>query len=166
MTEQKRNVNNYQFENRFRVTFLSTREDIRRLSDTCVTLNLPSIIMGITPQPTSIKQIFIPGDSIDFEEVNMQFLVQENMENWLAIVDWIYRMKNPNEIDMERDVIDIGIDVLNAKHKPIIQTTLVDAFPCTVSDVPLNYQLDDVEPNRIDVTFKLNNFKYERVSNF
>lgn len=163
MPDQKRNVNNYQYENRFRVTFLSTRQDIQRLSDTCVTLNLPSVIMGVTPQPTSIRIIHIPGDSLDFEEVNMQFLVQESMENWQAIVDWIFRMKNPNEIDMQRDVIDIGIDILDAKHKTIMETTLKDAFPFTVSDVPLNYQLDDVEPNRIDVTFKVNGFEYNRV---
>lgn len=164
MTEQKRNVNNYQYENRFRVTFLSTDLEIQRLSDTCVTMNLPSIIMGTTPQPTAIKQIFLPGDSIEFEEVNMQFLVQENLENWSTIVDWIFRMRNPKEVDIQRDVIDIGVDILNAKHKTILECTLEDVFPFIVSDIPLNYQLDDVEPNRMDVTFKVNNFKYQRVN--
>lgn len=163
MAESKRNVNNYQYENRFRVTFLSNIEAVRQLSDTCVTLNLPSIIMGITPQPTSIRIIHIPGDSLDFEEVNMQFLVQEDLRNWSTVADWIFRMKNPNVIDMKRDVIDIGIDILNAKHETVLQTTLIDAFPYLISDIPLNYQLDDVEPNRMDVTFKVNGFKYDRV---
>lgn len=165
MAETKPGIYNFNFENRFRVTFLSDRADVRNLGGTCITLNLPSFIMGVTPQPTAIRVIHIPGDSLEFEEVNMQFLVQESLENWQAFADWIFRLRNPNEINLERDVIDIGIDILNAKFQTIMECTLIDAFPFTISDIPMNFQIDDIEPARMDVTFKVNNFTYQRVDN-
>jgi len=165
MPETKPGIYNFNFENRFRVTFFSEREDIRLLGGTCITLNLPSIIMGTTPQPTSIRIIHIPGDSLEFEETNLQFLVQEGLENWQTCVDWIFRLKNPDIIEAEREVVDIGVDILNAKFKTIMEVTLHDCFPFIISDIPLSSQIDDVEPARMDITFKVNNFKYERVSN-
>jgi hypothetical protein len=115
-------------------------------------------------QPTAIRPIYIPGDSLEFTEISFQFLLQEGMENWQAVVDWIFRLKNPSEINLTREVIDIGIDILNAKHKTVLETTCVDSFPFSISDVPLNTQIDDVEPNRFDVQFRINGFNYNRIN--
>lgn len=164
MPELKNNVYNYHYENRFRTSFISAREDLRKVGQTCVVINLPTIIMGFTPQPTNIRQIYIPGDSMEFEDINAQFMLQEDMTNWLTFVDWIFRCKDPEEIDMNRDVIDIGVDVLDAKHNSIVDCTFHDVFPFTVSDVPLTSQIDDVEPSRFDVSFKINGFSYSRVT--
>jgi hypothetical protein len=163
MAEIKQNVFNWSMENRFAIHFMHDREDVQMLGASASNVTLPSIIMGFTMQPTSIRPIYIPGDSMEFTEVSVQFLLQEGMENWQTVVDWIYRLRNPSEIDLTREVIDIGIDILNAKHKTILETTLVDAFPFSISDVPLNNQIDDVEPNRFDVQFKANGFNYNRI---
>lgn len=165
MADSKRNVFNWGYENRFAVHFMHEHEDVQKLSNSVVGVTLPSIIMGFTMQPTPIRSIFIPGDSMEFTEISIQFLLQEGMENWQAVVDWLYRLRNPSEIDLTREVIDIGIDILNAKHKTVLETTCVDAFPFSISDVPLNTQIDDVEPNRFDVQFKINNFNYNRINN-
>lgn len=160
----KNNVFNYNFENRFKTTFLSARDDVRVLGATNVVINLPTIIIGYTEQPTSIRKIWIPGDSMEFEDMNLQFMLQEGMENWLAIMDWMFRLRDPDTIDLERDVVDIAIDILDSKFNPIVLCTAIDCFPFTISDVPLNTQVEDVEPARFDVSFKLNGFKYESVS--
>jgi hypothetical protein len=158
---QKLGVFNYMYENRFRVQFLSTRDDLRNLGMTCVVVNLPTIIIGTTPQPTNIRPIHIPGDSMEFEDSNFQFMVQEDLANWRAIVDWIFRLRNPDQACLTRESCDIAVDILDAKHKTIMEATFKDAFPFTVSDVPLTHQIEDVEPSRMDVTFKINGFSYE-----
>ncbi len=160
MPDQKQNVFNWSMENRFACHFMHDRDDVRALSGSVSGVTLPSIIMGIIFQPTSVRPIAIPGDSMEFTEISIQFLLQENFANWKAIVDWLFRLRNPSEISLKREVIDIGIDVLDAKHRPIIQTTLIDSFPFSLSDVPLNVQIDDVEPNRFDVQFRTNGFEY------
>lgn len=117
-------------------------------------------MIGQTPQPTNIKPIYIPGDSLEYEDANFQFMVQENLANWRTVVDWMYRLRNPEQISLEREVYDIGVDVLDAKHKLIMECTFKDCFPFTISDVPLTHQIEDVEPSRMDVTFKINGFMY------
>jgi hypothetical protein len=165
MPTLKNNVYNFNFENRFRVTFLHSDPEVRKLGNTCVAINIPTIILGQTEQPTSIRKIWIPGDSLEFEDVNAQFMLQESMENWLAAMDWIYRLRDPDEIKMKRETCDLAVDILDAKHKTVVECTLIDVFPFTVSDVPLTTQIEDVEPSRFDISFKINGFNYARVSN-
>lgn len=164
MPTLKNNVFNYNFENRFRTQFLSSREDLQALGATNVVVNLPTIIIGYTEQPTSIRKIWLPGDSMEFEDMNLQFMLQEGMENWMAVLDWMYRCREPDVIGIERDVVDIAVDILDAKFRPIVLCTATDCFPFTISDVPLTTQIEDVEPSRFDVSFKINGFKYERLT--
>jgi hypothetical protein len=164
MPTLKNNVFNYHFENRFRVTFLHNKADVRKLGGSCTAINIPTIILGQTEQPTNIRKIWIPGDSMEFEDVNAQFMLQENMENWTAVMDWMWRLRDPDEISMERETCDLAVDILNAKHETVVECTLIDVFPFTMSDVPLTQQIDDVEPSRFDVSFKINGFTYRSVT--
>jgi hypothetical protein len=164
MVALKNNVYNWQFENRFRTTFLHTQADVRKLGNTCIAINLPTIILGFAEQPTNIRKIWIPGDSLEFEDCNLQFLLQESMENWLAVMDWIFRLRDPAELLSERDTCDLAVDVLDARYNTVVEVTLIDVFPFTMSDVPLTAQIDDAEPSRFDVSFKINGFTYKSVS--
>jgi hypothetical protein len=130
-----------------------------------VAVNLPTIILGITEQPTNIRKIWIPGDSLEFEDINLQFLLQESMENWIAVMDWMYRLRDPGEVLSERETCDLGVDILDSKHNTVVECTFIDIFPFTMSDVPMSTQIEDVEPSRFDVSFKINGFTYRSVSN-
>lgn len=162
--ELKNNVFNFNFENRFRTVFLHPNAEVRKLGNTNVAINLPTIILGQTEQPTNIRKIWIPGDSLEFEDINLQFMLQEGMENWVAVMDWMYRLRDPDETLMEREVCDIACDILDAKHNTVVECTCIDCFPFTMSDVPLTTQIDDVEPSRFDVSFKINGFTYRKVT--
>jgi hypothetical protein len=165
MPELKNNVFNFNYENRFRLTFLHHKADVRKLGATCVAINLPTIILGQTEQPTSIRKIWLPGDSLEFEDINLQFMLQESMENWIAVMDWVYRLRDPDEIKYERELCDLGVDILDAKYNTVVECTFIDIFPFTMSDVPLTTQIEDVEVSRFDVSFKINGFTYKSVSN-
>jgi hypothetical protein len=163
MPTLKNNIHNFNFENRFRVTFLHNNAGIRKLGNTCVAVNIPTIILGQTEQPTNIRKIWIPGDSLEYEDTNLQFMLQEGMENWIAVMDWMYRLRDPDEVSLERDQCDLAVDILDSKHKTVVECTMIDIFPFTMSDVPLTTQIEDVEPSRFDVSFKINGFTYRSV---
>ena len=38
---------------------------------------------------TPLRNIQIGGDEVSFEELTIQFVVDENMKNWISIYDWI-----------------------------------------------------------------------------
>jgi hypothetical protein len=52
-----------------------------------------------------LKAIPVPGDQIQFEDLTLQFLVDENMENYLEIHNWIYSLGYPKSVDQFGDLI-------------------------------------------------------------
>jgi hypothetical protein len=88
------------------------------------------------------------------------------MENWIAGMDWMYRLRDPDEIILTRETCDLAVDILDAKHRTVVECTLIDVFPFTISDVPLSTQIEDVEPSRFDISFKINGFTYKSVTDF
>ena len=49
----------------------------------CTAANIPGISLGQANQPTPLKDIPIPGDKLDYESLSIQFLVDENLENYM-----------------------------------------------------------------------------------
>ena len=52
-------------------------------------INIPAISMGNATQPTYLKDLPIPGDKMEFEDLNVRFLVDENLENYMEIQNWM-----------------------------------------------------------------------------
>ena len=55
----------------------------------CQSANIPGISMGTAVQPSYLKDIPVPGDKVLYEDLTIRFLVDENMENYLAIYKWM-----------------------------------------------------------------------------
>jgi hypothetical protein len=51
--------------------------------------NIPGMTLGIANQPTYLKDIPTPGDKIEFDDFTIRFLVDENLENYMEIQNWI-----------------------------------------------------------------------------
>jgi hypothetical protein len=56
---------------------------------TCQTANIPGISLGSATQPTPLVDIPIPGDKISFQSLDINFLVDENLNNYKEIHDWL-----------------------------------------------------------------------------
>ena len=50
---------------------------------------IPDITLGTAIQPTYLKDIDIPGDKLQYGEFSLRFLVDENMENYMSIHNWL-----------------------------------------------------------------------------
>ena len=55
----------------------------------CQSATLPGISINTISVPTPLKTIELSGDEVQFEELSIKFIVDENMKNWLSIYDWI-----------------------------------------------------------------------------
>ena len=64
----------------------------------CQSANIPQISMGTAIQPTYLKDIPVPGDKVLYDDLNVRFLVDEKMENYLAIYKWITGLGFPESI--------------------------------------------------------------------
>ncbi len=55
----------------------------------CNQANIPSMNMGNAVLPSYLRQLPIPGDEIEFENLNIRFLVDEDLKNYMEIFNWI-----------------------------------------------------------------------------
>ena len=51
--------------------------------------NVPGLNLGEAIFPTPLKQIPMQGDEITFENLSISFLVDENLENYKELHDWL-----------------------------------------------------------------------------
>ena len=50
---------------------------------------IPEVNLATAVQSTYLKDIDIPGEKLTFGDFTLKFLVDENMENYMAIYDWL-----------------------------------------------------------------------------
>ena len=52
-------------------------------------VNLPGISLGTVAIPTSVYNYPVPGDEISYQSLDISFLVDENLNNYKELHDWI-----------------------------------------------------------------------------
>ena len=57
--------------------------------------NIPGISLNATVQPTPLADIPLPGDTLTFGDLEITFLVDENLENYREIHGWMYGIGFP-----------------------------------------------------------------------
>ena len=64
----------------------------------CNQANIPDITLGIAEQPTYLRDIPIPGDKIQFGDLRITFLVDEDLTNFMEIQNWIRGLGYPETL--------------------------------------------------------------------
>ena len=59
--------------------------------------NIPAITLGETSIETPLKEIPIPGDKVSYSSLDVSFLVDENLNNYKEIHDWITGIGFPQD---------------------------------------------------------------------
>ena len=72
--------------------------------------NIPGITLGQANQPTPLKDISIPGDKLEYDNLNITFLVDENLENYREIHGWLTGLGFPKDNEQFRNLQNAGSD--------------------------------------------------------
>jgi hypothetical protein len=76
----------------------------------CTAVNLPGITLGVLEQLTPLKDIPVPGDKLTYTPLTMDFLVDENLENYREIHGWLVGLGFPTDRKEFRDLLRSGAD--------------------------------------------------------
>ena len=74
------------------------------------TVNLPGISLGQAIVPTSLYNYPIPGDEISFQPLDISFLVDENLNNYKELHDWLLGLGFPSKHQQFADMRATGAD--------------------------------------------------------
>ena len=138
----------------------------------CNQANIPSIDLGIAEQPTWLKNIDVPGDKIQFGDLTLRFLVDEDLVNYMELQRWIRGLGYPENMDefrkLEGEAVMPGnfgnsgdqiysdgtLQILSSNLVPQFQVVFTDLFPYTLSTVTFDATDTDIEYFTADVSFK------------
>ena len=137
-------------------------------------VNLPGISLGISQQPTPFKNIPIMGDKLEYENLTLTFIVDEYLENYVSLHNWMKGIGFPTtrqEFRTFRDVTsntpasgktqpvdlvgkaipdkalysDAYLMVLSNKNNPIVEISFHDIFPVSLGALEFTQSVTDIE---------------------
>jgi hypothetical protein len=136
-------------------------------------VNLPNVNLGETSFPTPFRRIPIAGDHIEYGDLAITFKVDENMNNYLELFNWIKAIGFPDNFDQHKAVdpkfvpsfsgdgiySDATLTLLSSAMNPVNQIIFLDAFPIALTDFNFDSRNVDVEYVEATATFKFRTFQ-------
>ena len=134
--------------------------------------NIPGMSLGIAIQPTYLKDIETPGDKIVFNDLTIRFLVDENLENYMEIQNWMRGLGYPEELseiyELQRQQANVNmsasktmniysdatLQVLTSAQNSNFKVVFKDLWPYQLSDLQFDATDTDIEYLTAEATFK------------
>jgi hypothetical protein len=134
----------------------------------CNSARIPEINLTVLQQPTYLKDLDVPGGKIQYGDLILRFIVDENMENYMAIHNWLTGLGFPETTGQYKDLItdadgildpkqafsDGSLYVLNSNYKTSAVVKFKDLFPVSLSSLDFDSTQTDIQYFTADVTFK------------
>ena len=149
----------------------------------CNQANIPDLNLGIAIQPSYLKDIDVPGDKISFGDLNLRFLVDEDLVNYMEIQNWIRGLGYPESLTqfdkLESEAVlpgnfgkagdniysDGTLQILSSNLVPKFNVNFKDLFPYSISTVSFDATDTDIEYFTADVSFKYTIYTLTDLSN-
>ena len=132
---------------------------------------IPGINLGVAIQPTYLKDIPIPGDKITYDDFNLKFFVDENLENYLQVHNWIRGLGYPESVAEYQELLnqdeynpgvqnassgqsDGSLIIYNSNYNPVAKVVFKGLFPTSLSTIEFDAKSADVNYVTAEVNFK------------
>lgn len=129
---------------------------------------IPEISLDLAMQPTYLKNIDVPGEKLSYGDLTLRFLVDENLENYMIVHNWLTGLGYPETTQDYVDLItddngirdsksafsDASLHILNSNFKDTAIVKFKDVFPYSLSSLEFDSTATDVQYFTAEVSFK------------
>ena len=134
---------------------------------------IPELNLELTTQPSYLKTIDVPGERLTYGDFTLRFLVDENMENYISVYNWLTGLGFPEttkefadlikDKDGQRDAKEAFCDgtlrILNSNYREVAQVKFNDLFPTSLTSLDFDATNTDVQYFTAEATFKYTLYK-------
>ena len=134
---------------------------------------IPELNLELTHQASYLKNIDVPGERLSYGDFTLRFLVDENMENYQSIYDWLTGLGFPEttkefaeiikDKDGQRDPKEAFCDgtlrILNSNYREVGKVKFNDLFPVSLTSLEFDATNTDVQFFTAEATFKYTLYK-------
>ncbi len=150
----------------------------------CQSANIPKLTLGAAIQPTPFRDIPHVGDKLEFDYLNITFIVDETMNNYIELHQWIVGLgfpkshsqfasliKNPSttflgsEKMLESSVYsDASLFVLDSNNNPVVEIRFYDIMPSSIEGLDFDIRIPTVDYFTGIATFAYKYYEIHKLS--
>ena len=134
----------------------------------CQRITLPTVVLGETNEATPFMNLPVEGDTLTFEALTLSFIVDEDLQNYIEIYNWMTALGFPRDygqFQVLKDVVtnagsqidskysDLTIILYTNKANPNYKVTFTECFPTSLSSIQLDATPTGMDPIVVDATF-------------
>ena len=132
----------------------------------CQRISLPTVVLGETNEPSPFMNLPLEGDTLTFEALSLSFIVDEDLQNYIEIYNWLTALGFPREysqfaILQEPSAAsktlskysDLSLVVHTNKSNPNYKIKFTDVFPTSISSIQFDATPTGMDPIVVDATF-------------
>lgn len=135
-----------------------------KVSFYCQAANIPGISINDISIPTPFRDYPVAGTETDYEDLVVKFLVDEDMQNYSTIHQWLRKTGLAETFDtsVNPDESQGILEILNSNWRPNITIEYDDLFPVSLTALDFDAADTNVEYLVAQATFK---YKIYRIKN-
>ena len=137
----------------------------------CQSASIPEVSIGAREISTPVKDYTVPGDKMTFGDLNLRFLVNEDLDNYFEIYKWLKGLTNPKntgdfqayinsvdekgrDSDFTKSMSDARLLVLNSNYNGIATVNFYNIFPTSLTTLEFDASATDINNFTAEVNFK------------
>ena len=134
---------------------------------------IPVLNLELAQQASYLKNIAVPGERLTYGDFTLRFLVDENMENYKSVYDWLTGLGFPETTKEFADIIkdsdgqtdpkeafcDGTLRILNSNYREVAKVKFSDLFPVSLTSLDFDATNTDVQFFTAEATFKYTLYK-------
>lgn len=153
------------------VGFKFTIAKVPKVAFMCNSAKIPEIQLSLAVQPTYLKDLDIPGGKLSYGDLSLKFLVDENMENYMSIHNWLTGLGFPESTQQYDDLLSIpgetdqqndekrafsdgSLYILNSNFNTNAVIKFKDLFPISLTSLDFDATQSDIQYFTANVNFK------------
>jgi hypothetical protein len=140
-----------------------------KVSFFCTSARIPELSLQTSIQPTYLKDVEVPGEKLTYGDLTLRFLVDEDMENYMAIHNWLTGLGFPETTQDFKDLTtdeqglpnqlkeqfsDGSLTILNSNYRANSIVKFKDMFPISLSSLEFDTSATDIQYFTAEATFK------------
>lgn len=121
-------------------------------------VQLPSMQLEQSTLPGMRRDVPVPGSKVEFETLIVNFIVDQNLDNYYEVYKWFQQIQVASEIS--EMVSDCSLHFLDGNNNVNRTIDFVGAYPLLMTELALNSDDSDTVPVTCSVSFNYRYFKF------
>lgn len=137
---------------------------------------IPTLTLGEIDTENPNVRLPFPGDKLRYEPLSIRFRVDEDLQNYLEIHNWLVSLGYPEDILNQSSYArgayntsgavysDASLLVLTSNMNVNLRINFKNLFPISLTELNFDASLTDIEYLEATATFRYSTYEIERVT--